>query len=555
MERAMTSSTIERIHFVEYNAKLNTLAMRQVAPKYGTPLLATILRDQGYAVQMFLDGVSDMSFEKLSACDLVCLPLFVPAYNKVKAFTRELRARKPDIPIIIGGPHAILYPDTVVGLCDYVVRCEGDEVLPELVGALRDGADVEQVKGISFLRDGEMVSTPDREPPVIPTTIPDLSVIEGLDRVLARGGRYKAVQNILQTSRGCTYKCRFCPTPKLFSKSYRNREIDSIVAEIRYKQRYNDFFFVVDNNFFGDRARSVALLERLAEEDLGASLIIFARQEIGHDQELLWLLRRAGVKCVIVGVESLVDDNLLAFDKQQRAQQVMDSIDNIKSAGIHVIATFAFGYEGDTEAKAKQIVEFIRNRGLTLNVFILHDTEVDERKRLLIPLEQRFSTHYQRRAPTNTDAYDYATGNFVTYFPKHMKPSTLQRCYLSIYRDVYTDRYILKNLFSKSAFESIFGVFHGYSIRRLNEAIQSVVDDHYMDHLLSVEKGLYDDQERLIVERLADLDGLPPPPPLPDQVDRSTDRRAIELAMLPGAMRFALHKARRRISRRIAAIA
>ncbi len=549
----MTPGRIQRVHFVEYNAKLNTLALRQVAPKYGTPLLATILRDRGYNVQMYLEGVSDMRFEALSDCDLVCMPLFAPAYNKVKAFTRELRARKPEVPIIIGGPHAILYPDTVVELCDYVVRCEGDEALPELVDTLRDGGDVDQVAGIAYLRDGEMISTPDREPPAIPDTIPDLTVIEGLDRVLARGGRFRAIQNTLQTSRGCTYKCRFCPTPKLFGKSYRNRSIDSIVAEIREKQRYNDFFFVVDNNFFGNRDRSVKLLERLAKEDLGASLVVFGRQETGHDQEMLWLLRRAGVKCLIIGVESLVDDNLEAFDKQQRAQEVMDSIENVKNAGIHVIATFAFGYDGDTEAKAKQIVEFIQNRGLTLNIFILHDTEADDRKRLLIPLERRFNTHYQRREPDNTSYYDYATGNFVTYFPKHMKPSTLQRCYLSIYRDVYTDRYILKNLFAKSAFESVFGVFHGYSIRRLNDVMQRVVDDHYMDHLLRLEEGLYDENERLIEAKLSELDGLPPPPPLPDQVDNSTDRRAIELAMIPGAMRFALEKARWRIGKRMAA--
>jgi hypothetical protein len=134
-----------------------------------------------------------------------------------------------------------------------------------------------------------------------------------------------------------------------------------------------------------------------------------------------------------------------------------------------------------------------------------------------------------------------------------MKPSTLQRCYLSIYREVYTDKYILKNLFAKSAFESMFGVFHGYSIRRLNEVMEKVVDEHYMDHLLTVEEGLYDAQERLLEDKLAELDGLPPPPPLPDRIDRATDSKAIELALIPGTMRFAMHKARRKIARRMAA--
>ena len=255
---------IQRVHFVEFNAKLNTLASGRLFPKYGTPLLATILARHGYDVRIHLDGVSDMRFETLSACDLVCMPLFVPAYNKVKEFCLRLREEKPHVPVIIGGPHAILYPNTVVDLCDYVVRCEGDEVLPELVDCLRAGGDPSRVRGLAFRRGAELVTTPDREPPEIPDIVPDMTLIEGFDRVLATKGRHRAVQNTLQTSRGCTFRCRFCPTPRLFSNSYRNRSLDSVIAEIREKQRYNDQFFVVDNNFFGNRERSMELLRSIA---------------------------------------------------------------------------------------------------------------------------------------------------------------------------------------------------------------------------------------------------------------------------------------------------
>lgn len=545
-----SSGRIKRIHFIEYNAKLNTLGAGKVFPKYGTPLLATILKDRGYDVRIYLDGVSDMRFETLAACDLVCMPLFVPAYNKVKAFTVALRAHDSSIPIIIGGPHAMLYPDSVVDLCDYTVRCEGDEVLPELVDCLSTGGDPEEVRGISFQRDGEQVVTPDRAPPAIPNTIPDMMLIDGLDRVLAGPRRFSAVQNTLQTSRGCNYKCRFCPTPKLFANSYRNRDIDSVIAEIRHKRRYSEMFFVVDNNFFGDRDRSVELLRRIAAEDLGASFMLFGRQETGHDPELLQLMKRAGVKCVIVGVESLEDATLKALDKGQSRRDVVKSIENIKQSGIHVIATFAFGSEGDDEAMADQMVEFARTTGVALNVFILHDTEMEETRNPLVELERRFYTHHLRTAPDDTSFFDYATGSFATYFPKHMKPSTLQRLYLGIYKKLYTDAYILRNVFNPSAFESMFGINHGYSVRRLNEAIERVVEGYYMDYLLQVEDGLYDDNERLQEDALAQIEGLPPPRPLQEHVDRDSYELIMNVAAAPALVRYALGKVRRKLGAR-----
>lgn len=550
-----TGRKIERINFVEYNAKLNTLAVTKVFPKYGTPLLATILRDRGYDVRIYLDGVSDMRFETLADCDLVCLPVFAPNYNKVRAFVERLRQSSPHVPVILGGPHAILYPETLDGMGDYVVRCEGDEVLPELVDCLRDGGDPCRVKGINFWVEGEPVQTADREPPAIPETIPSMSLIQGFDRVLTGADRFRAIQNTLQTSRGCTYRCRFCPTPKLFGDKFRNRSPESVIAEIRHKQRYNDLFFVVDNNFFGDRERAVELLHRIVAEDLHARFIVFARQEIGRDHDLLALMRRAGVACLIVGVESLVDDNLKAFDKQQRVRDVIRSVEQIKQGGIHVIATFAFGYDGDTPAKAKEVVHFARSRGLALNVFLLHDTEYDETKKLLIPLQRRFVTHYQRRAPSDTSYYDYATGNFVTYFPAHMKPSTMQRTFLDIYKELYTERHILKSVFASSAFESVFGITHGYAIRRLNEAMERVVDGHYMAHLERLEQGLYDERERLREDRLAELDGLPLPPPLQEQVDLERYNTLTDLAALPGAARYLAQKARWRLRRSVLRLA
>jgi hypothetical protein len=535
---------IRRIHFVELNARINTLSMTPLFPKYGTALLAAIMRERGYEVRMFLEGVSDMRFEALSNCDAMCLPVYAPALNKVRELAQRMRRERPGVPIITGGPHVCCFTSDVMGFSDYAVRCEGDEVLPELLERLGAGGNVGDVRGVSWVRGGEVVHNPDRDPPEIPKTMPDFRLIDGFARAIRFGGRHIVV-NTLQTSRGCRFGCTFCPTKKLFGGSYRNRDIDSIVAEVKEKRRHNPFFFVVDNSFLSNRARTRALLERLAKEQLGAYFMIFERHEIGRNPELLKLMWDAGIRGIIVGIESFAKDALDLYQKKQTRDDVLRSLDAILKHGIHVLGTFVLGADGDTPAHAAEVVDFVRKSGVSLNVFIVHDLYDDSRENLMIPMARRFRTHYEKAHPGDTGFMDYMTGSFATYFPKNMKPSTLQQCVADMYRQVYTPASVLKNALSPSTFVSTFGIAHGFGVMRMNEVIQRVLDDGYMDYLRGVEDGLYDSNEMLLEEKLRGLEGLPLPPPLRDGVDLRSYRGLSLLASLPGAARQAIGALRR----------
>ncbi len=76
---------IRRAHFIELNARAATLGnLGAIFPKYGTTVLSTLLRDSGYEVRVFLEGVSDMDFEQMVDCDVLCMPVFAPALTKVQ---------------------------------------------------------------------------------------------------------------------------------------------------------------------------------------------------------------------------------------------------------------------------------------------------------------------------------------------------------------------------------------------------------------------------------------------------------------------------------------
>ncbi len=543
----MVESRIKKIHFIEFNAKINTLgSLGPMFPKYGSLLLASHMRDRGYAVRYFLENVSTMDFDTLVDADVLCLSVFAPALNKVRDFAGKVMEKKPGLPVILGGPQVCFFPETVLDRCTYAVRSEGDEILPRLLESMNKGGNPEEVPGISFLKNKTAVHNPETEPPQIPATVPDITLIEGFDRVKPKVFGLKTIINTLQTTRGCRFRCKFCPTEKLFQGVYRSRDIDSVIADIKKRLIYNERFFVVDNDFCSDKKQTKALLHRIIDEGLRLQLTIFERHEIGRDPEMLDLLHRAGVRVIIVGVESLLDKSLSAFDKRQTHSEVVKSINNIRDHGMNVLSTFVLGYDEDTPESAMQLVDFIQENRLLLNLFILHDLEQDENKKLLIPLNRRFMTHYAAAHPENLDYWDYMTGSFVSYFPKRMKPSTLQRLIFEINDRTFSHSHILRDVFSRDLYRAFFGVTFGYGMKRINSNLRQYAEKGYMDYLRQIEDGLYNEKEELIEEKLAALSGLPLPPPVTDYVEKPFYQVPITLALMPSLARLAMVKWRMR---------
>ncbi len=546
----MKKMPVSRVNFIEYNAKVGHIGSGAILPKYGTPLMAAVTREHGYQVRLFVEGVSDMDFARMTDCDLVCFPVYWPALNKIKDCVERIRMEKPDLPIVMGGPQAAMFPRTLEEMCDYLVRNEGDEILPALIACLSAGGNLRTVKGLTFHDNGDIVRNPDAPPPEIPETAPDYTLIEGFEEA-TRGFGGMPVVNTLQTSRGCKFKCKFCPTTKLFGGVYRNRDIDSIIREIRAKLHYNKSFLVVDNSFLSNRKRTIELLHRLIEENLGAVFIVFERHEIGRDTELLKLMWQAGVRCIIVGIESLEDENLAMYNKKQTSHAVIESVRNIQRNNIHVLGTFVLGGDGDTPDKAERIIEFVNQTSISLNLFIMHDLEEDESKGLMIPNNRRFWTYYKKSEPDNTDWWDYLTGNFVTYFPKNMKPSTLQGLMIRIYAEVFSHKNNLRRIWSPSIFNSTFGVAHGYGMKHLNDTIMAPVNAYYMDLLREYEQGLYGENEVLIEEKLDSLESLRIPRAVESMDNVSSYNKLSLLATLPGLARFGITRLRRLLETRI----
>ena len=94
-------------------------------------------------------------------CDVIGIANpFYTQYPSALEAARIAREANPGARIVMGGPHPTVEPAMVLEdapAVDVVVRGEAEETIVELLRAFQTDAPLDEVKGIAFRRDGEVV--------------------------------------------------------------------------------------------------------------------------------------------------------------------------------------------------------------------------------------------------------------------------------------------------------------------------------------------------------------------------------------------------------------
>jgi radical SAM superfamily enzyme YgiQ (UPF0313 family) len=131
------------------------------------------------------------------------------------AVAETYRRVKPDGWIVFGGPHVANQAERVCRLypaVDVVVNGEGEFIFRDLLEAYLGGLDkseLDHIPGISFQRDGRVVTTARRDRIANLDDIPS-PFLEGILPFRDENGRAIYGVALLETNRGCPYKCSFC---------------------------------------------------------------------------------------------------------------------------------------------------------------------------------------------------------------------------------------------------------------------------------------------------------------------------------------------------------
>ena len=337
----------------------------------GLGYVVTAMKKAGFAFDLLdIDAHrhSDAEVEGLIGAknyDVVCLGCMVTGYRIVKRLARTIKSRHPHATIIAGNSVATSIVQTLLSrtAVDIAVMSEGDETVVELLQALADGRPLEEVRGICFMRDGDLIRSPQRP------LIKDISTLPLIDFSIFDVETYiKATQHHVSeplpmpreevralpvnTARGCVANCTFCY--HVFKDvPYRHRTPDSIVTEIKILIETYDLNYILfwDELTFFSKKQTLALVDRILEEKLDFYWTALCRGNLfdsDEDLEIMAKMKRAG--CVGMGysLESADPGILKAMNKHVTSEQFSRQTALYRRAGIPTITSLVIGYPQET---------------------------------------------------------------------------------------------------------------------------------------------------------------------------------------------------------------
>ncbi len=288
----------------------------------------------------------------------------------VREILQKIKARRPDVPLVCGGEHFTGLPEFSLKQApiDYVVLGEGDETAVELFAALEAGEPVDDVAGIAFLRDGEMVRTPKRGRTTAIDDLPwpawdlvDLATYNEYDLVT---GLHAGMTVPILATRGCPYQCTYCSSPNMWTTKYVTREPSDVADEIEfyYHTKGARNFPFQDLTAIVKRDWIVAFCNELLDRGLPGITWQFpsgTRCEV-IDDEVANLLYRTGGRALAFAPESGSEETRKLIKKKMKTESLLDAVAHSVRNRLNITAFLVMGFPHDEPKHLRDTEKLVR---------------------------------------------------------------------------------------------------------------------------------------------------------------------------------------------------
>lgn len=276
--------------------------------------------------------------------DLIGLSLVSFEYKRSYELIHGIKEAFPHIPIIVGGPHVSVLGKAVLEECpdiDLGIQHEGERPLEQLC---QGEAPYEEIPGLLYRKNGRILSGP---PAVAVTNLDEVSFPRFREYDLSR---YAGEINIV-TSRGCPYRCIFCPN-SLTEKKFRARSAPDVVDELEYwYSRGIRQFNINDDNFTLIKERVYEICNEIERRGLKRLFIRCANgiRADRVDRALLARMKEVGFKEVAFGADG--GNNRVLRDIVHKGETVEDierALQDACELGLKIKLFIIVGHPGET---------------------------------------------------------------------------------------------------------------------------------------------------------------------------------------------------------------
>ena len=275
--------------------------------------------------------------------DLVAISVETFTARRAYQLADAYRTRK--IPVVMGGHHPTLMPEEAARHADIVVTGDAEGVWEELLEDFKHGATKPLYHG-------------DVDRPLAPYRI---------DRSIFEGKKY-APADLIQYGRGCRHCCDFCSIHAFYGDTLKQHAAEEIAQDIKRMRAHSGrrLLMFVDDNLYASSQKLSELLQTIAPLNRRWACQISA--DVVNDQRILNQMAESGCRIVLIGFESLNENNLSAMKKGWNRSQgdYLDIVREFHDRGIAVCGTFVFGYDNDSRDTIEETVEFVKKARLEM---------------------------------------------------------------------------------------------------------------------------------------------------------------------------------------------
>jgi len=306
------------------------------------PITVAALLPRDWSIRFVDLNIRPLTEEDWNWSDLIMVTGMIIQKEQILDIVRESKKREKIV--VAGGPLVTTSPDAIHAAgCDFIVRGEGENTVPQLIAALESG------------ERGKVIESQDK-PDLSLSPIPRFDLVQVSDYLCMS----------IQTSRGCPFDCEFCDVVNLYGKKPRYKSSEQILEELEilYTMGARDTVIIWDDNFIANPSRAKSFLNDLIpwmkKKGEPFQFMTQVSLNLSQDMELIDLMTEANFSQVFIGLESTEKIVLEAMNKNQNIQNpLLESIRNISRNGISIVGSFIIGFDGEKKGADKRICALI----------------------------------------------------------------------------------------------------------------------------------------------------------------------------------------------------
>ncbi|MCU1230445.1 MAG: cobalamin B12-binding domain protein [Acidobacteria bacterium] len=321
------------------------LEMLTFVEPLGPICVAACLEVDGHECKVF-DLRIDGEEAGLEACrlfepDVVGLQCnFTTERNRTVRLAQRIKRELPRTVVIVGGHDASRDPkwfhhDAI----DFIACGDGEEVLPPLVEALRAGTDPAAVRGLTFRRKDEWISTGDvvARPNLDSYPMPARHLIKHYaDHYYIN---FRKPLALMETARGCPFKCNFCSVWKFHESTFREKSPERVVQELLTIDAPN--IFITDDIFWMNVKRGEEMARQIKAAGIKKYFTVQTRTDIiVKFPHLIEMWKDCGNLSIFLGLESVTDEGLALVNKKNKACNNVQAIEILRDLGVGYTPNF-----------------------------------------------------------------------------------------------------------------------------------------------------------------------------------------------------------------------